>query len=173
MGASEQQRVDLGIDGRCEQPLGEHVHLWGVELAPLHELHEPRARQRHQFAIVGKRMLVGTRGDRAHGADDPNPARHGGIQRSPRPRLHHADHGHVETIPKGLQCRRSRRVAGDHQHLRPTALDEFPGDLVREARHLPERPRAVGVAGGVAEVDELLTGQQVHHGARHGEPSEA
>ena len=41
--AAEQQGVDLGVDDRGQQPLGQHVHLVAAGLAPLDELDEARA----------------------------------------------------------------------------------------------------------------------------------
>ena len=38
--------------------------------------------------------------------------------------------------------------------------------------HLVERPGPVGVPAGVADVDEVLAGQQVDQRPRHGEPAE-
>ena len=43
MGAAEEERVDLAVAHRSQQPFGEHVHLLGSQLAPLDELHESRA----------------------------------------------------------------------------------------------------------------------------------
>ena len=38
VGAAEQERVDLGVDHRGEEALGEHVHLVAAGLVPLDEL---------------------------------------------------------------------------------------------------------------------------------------
>ena len=46
MRATEHERVDPGGAHRGEQPLGEHVHLVGVDVAGLDELDEARARAR-------------------------------------------------------------------------------------------------------------------------------
>ena len=52
-------------------------------------------------------------------------------------------------------------------------LDEEVGDLAGEAAHLGRGAGPVGVAAGVAEVDEVLVGQQVDHRPGHGEAAEA
>ena len=46
MGATEDQRVDLGGQQRGQQPFGEHVDLVGIDVSGLDELDESRARAR-------------------------------------------------------------------------------------------------------------------------------
>ena len=52
------------------------------------------------------------------------------------------------------------------------SVDQRVGDLVREVPDLGERTGPVRVAPGVADVDEVLVGQQVDHGPGNGEPAE-
>ena len=81
VGAAEQQGVDGGVDQRGEQPLGEHVDLVGVGLAPLDELDEAGAGgtgQLHAGVGLGHGLLVGARADGADGADDADVAVAGG-----------------------------------------------------------------------------------------------
>jgi hypothetical protein len=51
-------------------------------------------------------------------------------------------------------------------------VDQAARDLLGEAPHLVEGARAVRVASRVAEVHQVLVGQQVDDGPRHGEASE-
>ena len=68
---------------------------------------------------------------------------------------------------------RGRGVAGDHHQLDVVALDEDPGELAGEHAHLGPRAGTVGVAAGVAEVDEVLGREQVDDGPGDGEAAEA
>ena len=76
--AAEQQRVDLGLAHRRQQPLGEHVHLVACRLAPLDELDEAGARgageRRPGRSVAVHGSLVRARGDRADRADDADAA---------------------------------------------------------------------------------------------------
>ena len=56
---------------------------------------------------------------------------------------------------------RGGRVAGHHDHLDVVLVHELGGDLAGEAANLVERAGPVRVASGVADVDEVLLGQQV------------
>ena len=49
-----------------------------------------------------------------------------------------------------------RRVAGHHDELHVVLVDQPASDLVGEPPDLVQRPRPVGVATGVADVDERL-----------------
>ena len=71
------------------------------------------------------------------------------------------------------QRRRRGRVAGHDDDLDVVLLHQVPRQLAGEGAHLGLRPGAVGVAAGVAEVDEVLVGEQVEEGPGHGEPTEA
>ena len=51
-------------------------------------------------------------------------------------------------------------------------VDEARRQLPREAANLVGRPRAVRVASRVADVDEVLGGEQIDDGAGDGEPAE-
>ena len=65
--ATEQQRVDLRIPHRREQPFGEHVHLIARRVAPLDELDETRTRRARELDIrrARSRPRAGTRPTRS------------------------------------------------------------------------------------------------------------
>src|SRR5262245_6687200 len=71
-----------------------------------------------------------------------------------------------------LQRHRARRVAGDDQHL-DLLLDQKLGVLERGTGYHVRRLRAVGIAAGVAEVDEVLIRKQLAHRAHDGEAADA
>ena len=64
------------------------------------------------------------------------------------------------------------RVAGDDERLDVVVLDQAPRQLAGVAAHLGQRLRAVRVAAGVADVDEVLGRQQVDHGPGDGQAAE-
>ena len=152
------------------------MDLFGVELATLDELDEPRACQRDEIGggrRLGDRLLVGAGVDRPHGADDPDPTGLGRLDQCPHARFDHPDDRDVERLLQRVEGRGRGGVAGDDHGLHPTPGHQLMGDLVGERLDLDEIARAVGVAPGVAEVDELLVGQQVDECPGDGQAAEA
>ena len=176
MSAAEQQRVDLGVAHRREQPLGEHGHLVARRLAALDELDEPRTRRARQLdrrVGRGDRSLVGARSDRADGADHADAPVAGRADQRAHAGLDHADHRHRQLRGQVVERRRRRGVARDDDGLHVELLDEGGADLEGELLHLGLRPWPVRVAAGVADVHEVLVGQQVDDGPGDGEAAEA
>ena len=71
-----------------------------------------------------------------------------------------------------VERRRRRGVAGDHDRLGVEVLDQAPGELAGERPQLVERAVAVRIAAGVADVDDVLVGQQVDHRSGDGQSAE-
>ena len=168
--------VDAGMYDRRQQSLGQHVHLFRRRLAPLHELDEAgagRARQRHRRPQRAHGPLVRARSDGADRSDhtDPVVARH--PHRGPHAGVDHTDQRHLVLEPQQIEGGRRRGVAGHDDHLHVVLVDQLPRDLAGELAHLVERPRAVRIPAGIAEVDEVLVGQQVDEGTRHRETAES
>ena len=80
----------------------------------------------------------------------------------------HLDDGHVVALAGVVENGGAGGVAGDDQGL-DTALDQPVEALERELAGLGDGTRAVGLAGGVGEVDHRLVGQLVEHGSSDGE----
>ena len=118
------------------------------------------------------RPLVGARLDGAEGADHADPPVAGGGHHGPHARVDDADDGHVALEAEQLEGGRGGGVAGHDHHLHVVPLDQPRRDLGGVAPHLVERLGPVRVAAGVAEVDEVLLGQQVDEGPGHGEAPE-
>ena len=87
--------------------------------------------------------------------EEPDPAVPGRLHRRVRLGRDHADDRHRQRLLELGQRGRGRAVARDEDQLHALPL-QVAGDLVREARHLRQRPRAVRQPRRVAEVDEVL-----------------
>ena len=175
MGAAEQQRIDLGVDDRSEQALGEHVHLFGIGLASLDELDEPGAGGTGELDVrrgQGGGLLVGAASDGADGADHPDSVGVGDRQHRSQAGLDDTDHRDVDAGLELVEGDGGGGVAGDDDQLRVEVLDHPVGDLMGEGSHLVVRTRPVGIPPGVAEVDEILTRRQVDQRTRDGQTSE-
>ena len=64
-------------------------------------------------------------------------------------------------------------VAGHHDELGVERFYEIGADLERKRANLAGGTGPVGIAAGVADVDDVLAGQQVDQGPRHGQAAEA
>ena len=175
MGAAQQQRIDVGVADRGQQPLGEHHHLVARRLASLDELHETRARrarQRHGRAGVDHGADVGARRHRADGADDADPTRHRGLHESSCTRNDHVDDGNRQLVAELVEAGCRRRVAGDHDGLGVVVVDEAPRQFVGVAANVVERLGPVRIAARVADVDEILGRKQIDRRPGDGQPAE-
>src|SRR5439155_22943822 len=108
--------------------------------------------------------LVCARGHGADGGDDTDAPVAAGGQERPHTGVDDADDGGVVLEAQGVEGGGRRVVAGDDHHLHVVAGDEEVGDLAGEIAHLFERPGTVGIAPRVAEVDDVLVGQEVDQG---------
>jgi hypothetical protein len=174
--APQQERVDLRVAERREEPLGEYVHLIGTSLAPLDELNKPRARGTRQLyagALCRHRTLVGTRRDGADGADHTDVVVAAGLDGGPDSRIDDPDQRHVVVEPQQVERGGGRGVAGDNDHLHVVAVDQQASDLVREVPDLVERSGTVRVTAGVGDIDDVLGGEEVDQGSGDGQPAEA
>ena len=86
--------------------------------------------------------------------------------------LDDVDDGHRQLRPQLAEAGRRGGVARHDHGLRAVVLDEAPRQLVGVAAHLVERLAAVRVAAGVADVHEVLGGQQIDDRPGDGEPAE-
>jgi hypothetical protein len=148
--------------------------------AALDELDEARAGRARQLDGAVRRsgggvhrVHVGAGGDRADGADDAGAARRGGRDEGTGPRFDDVEHRHRQGVPEIVEAGGGGRVAGDDDDLDVVVLDEAPRQLPGEPAHVLGRLGSVGIAPGVADVHEVLAGQEVDDGSRDGQPSEA
>jgi hypothetical protein len=171
---SEDQGVHPGLDQRAEVVAGDREQLLSPGDTPLDELDEPGADARHQLHVGGggESVVIGHRLGRGVGADDPDPARVAGGHRAPGGGVDHLDHRDVVPLAGVAQDRSAGGVAGDDECL-DAPVDQVVEALEGVLPHLADRLGAVGLAGGVAEVEDRLVGQLVEHGTGHGEPTEA
>ena len=85
------------------------------------------------------------------------------------------DHGHA--LPQGVALARvvedrgGGRVAGDDEHLDP-GVHQLVHNAQGQGADLANGPGAVGGVGGVADVEELLTGELVQDRASHREAAD-
>ena len=178
MRAAQQQGVDGCVTNWRQQSLGQDGDLVAGGDPTLDELDETWARRAREVDVdvagrrcLGHGALVRTRSDGADGADDADSTAAGGVDQRLRAGLDDADHGHLEL---GRQVdRRCRGVARDHDDLGVVFVDQESGDLTGVAGDLGLRLRAIRVAAGVADVDDVLGGQQVDHGAGDRQATEA
>ena len=146
--------------------------------AGLHELHEPRARDRGDLEVRGgrERVLVGAGPDGRLGADHADPARARGGHGAAHGGLDHLDHGDAVASRVALasvaQHGGRRGVARDHERLH-AARDELVHDRQGQGPHLGDGPRAVRRVLRVAHVEDGLVGQLVHDRPGHGQPAHA
>ena len=117
-------------------------------------------------------VVVGHRLGGGAGADHADPAGARGGDRAPGRGQDHLDHGYVVPLPGVAQHGGRGGVARDDQRL-DAAVDQVVEALEGVLADLRDRLGAVGLAGGVAEVDDRLVRQLVDHGPGHGEPTEA
>jgi hypothetical protein len=174
--APEQQRVDAGFLHGRQQALGQHGDLVADRLAPFDELDEAGtggARQVDGCTGVVDGALIGAGRDGAHGADHAHPPRFGGGDEGPHTWLDDADDGHRQLGREVVEASGGGRVARHDEQLDVVLFHQAPRDLPGELAHLGLRAGAVGIATGVADVDEVLGRQQVDHSTRDGEAAEA
>ena len=119
----------------------------------------------------GERVVVGQRLGGGAGADHADPAVAGGGDRTPGGGEDHLDDGYVVPLAGVAEHRGAGGVAGDDQRL-DALVDQVVEALEGVLADLADRLGAVGLAGGVAEVDDRLVGQLVDHRPGHGEPAE-
>lgn len=141
--------------------------------ARLDVLDELRAHLREQLdgrgaegVVVGERARGGLRADDADAAVAGD---RGGLAGG---RHDHLDDRHVVALAGVAQGCRRARVAGDDEGLH-APMDEIVEGLQDEAAHLGDRARAVGGAGRVAQVEDVLVRQQVDDRAGHRQATEA
>ena len=94
-----------------------------------------------------------------------------GRDRAPGGREDHLDDRDVVALAGVAEHRRAGRVAGDDERLHAQG-DEVVEALEGVLADLADRLGAVGLAGGVAEVEHRLVRQLVDHRPSHGEPAE-
>ena len=142
--------------------------------AGLDEVDEARAGLRVQQDVRGggERVVVGHRLRGGPGADHPDLPGAAGGHRAPRRRVDHLHHRHRVALTGVAEHRGAGRVAGDDERL-DALVDEVVQALQGVLADLADRLLAVGLAGGVAEVEHRLVGQLVQHGPGHGESTEA
>ena len=80
--------------------------------------------------------------------------------------------GDVVALARVVQHRRARGVARDDEHLH-ALVDQVVEALEGVLADLADGLGAVGLPGGIAEVEHGLVWQLVQHGAGHGESTEA
>ena len=119
-----------------------------------------------------ERPLIGARRDGADGADHAHPSRVGGSQGGPQAGFDHADDRHLGRRVQTVEAGGGRRVARHHQQLDVVVLDQLGRDLPGKPAHLVQGARAIGIPAGVADIDEVLGGQQIDDGPGDGETAE-
>ena len=137
----------------------------------LDQRHEPRAGNRGEANTGVERRderLVAAGRDRRLGREQADPAVARGSHRRGGLGCDHTDHRNRERGLQPGERRRGRGIAGDDDQLDVLRL-QVAADLVGEAPDLRQRPRAVGEARMVAEVDEVLVGQGHEALVQHGE----
>ena len=170
--AAEHGRIHAaGI--RAELPREVGCERGRIELAPLDELHQLRARQRHDLGAAGAlvherdELLLAQRQRRGQHEHAPV-VRHGGLER----RLD-ADDGDVRKGGAQRADGRARgRVAGDDGGL-DAAVIQPADDILRQAADLRDRAHAVGGVGRVAEIEKVLPRQALHERAQDTDAAEA
>ena len=174
VGAAEDEGVHTGCDQRIQVLVRRRLQLRPAGDAFLDELHEPRTGLRRQGDVGCRRegVLVGERVGSCAGADDADSAAPGGGNRPAGGGQDHLDHGDVVPLAGVTEHRGAGRVAGDHECLH-ALVDEVVEALEGVLADLGDRLGAIGLPGGVAEVDHCLVGQLVHDGTSDGEPTEA
>ena len=142
--------------------------------AGLDEVDEAGAGLDRHLEVRGgrERIVVGHRLRRGVGADHPDPSGVGGRGRAAHRGQDHLDDRDVVALPGVAEHRRAGRVAGDHQRLHPLT-DQVVEALEGVLADLADRLGAVGLAGGVADVQQRLVRQLVDHRAGDGESAEA
>ena len=118
--ATEHERVDAGLDNGREQPLGEDVHLIGVDVAGLDELDEPG-----HAAHVSTMSGASSSAARWYAPDEivptvpitPTRPRRRDLPRGPDAGRDHADDGDVDARLELVERGRGRAVARDDEHL--------------------------------------------------------
>jgi hypothetical protein len=129
--------------------------------------------QDHQAgALQGERVLVGVGADGAAGGDDADAFGGGVGERTFHAGLDHAEDRDAIDFAELVECVGGGGVAGDDDRL--DVLGEEESDiLLGEALDGFAAFRAVGDAGGVAEVDDGFPGQELLDGADHGEAADS
>ena len=171
--AAEDQGVDPGRDQRVEVVVGDREQLVAAGDAVLDEVDEPGAGAGRERDLRGggERVVVGERLGGGPRADHADPAVAGGRDRASGRGEDHLDDGHVVPLACVAEHRRAGGVAGDDERL-DALVDEVVEALEGVLAHLADRLGAVGLAGGVTEVDDRLVGQLVDHRSGHGQPTE-
>ena len=139
----------------------------------LDEVDEARARLDVQVEVGrgGERVVVRHRAGRGAGADDADLPVAGGGGGAAGGREDHLDDGYVVALAGVAQHRGAGGVARDDECL-DALLVEVVEALEGVLAHLADRLLAVGLAGGVAEVDHRLVRELVDHRARDGQAAE-
>src|SRR6266508_3585675 len=175
--AAEDERIDGRLAHRREvaadDPLDDLVARVGPAL--LGEGDEERAGARGDEgvrALAPDRRLVRAARDRPLRADDADPPRARGAHRDARAGLDDAEDRHRELGAERGERDGGGGVARDHEDVDAVAREEARV-AERVLRDGLRRLRAVGHAGGVAEVERVGGRERVEDGALHGEAADA
>ena len=176
--ATEHQRVDVGRAHRRQQPLGEHVDLVRVDVARLDELHEAGARGARELdassSLLAGEPLVRRPTRSCRRCRSRRPGRCGVTldRRRAGPARSRRSPG-SSSGPRSA----SSAAAAALLHATTSAFTSRSSStsVISSAyvEHLVARLRPVREPAGVAEVDDVLVGQQVDERAQHREATEA
>ncbi len=175
MGAAEDEGVDAfgeeGLEVSAEHLVGDRI----LEEAFFDERHEQGAGGAVDFRggfEFQDRFLVGSAGDGRAGADDADGfvfcGVHGGIGSGEDD----ADDGDLEDLLHARDAEGRGGVAGDNDHFR-AAVEKHVSDLDAVAFDSFPAFSTVGNAGGVADVEDVLVGQEAAQAGGDGEASDA
>ena len=177
VGTTEDERVGSSAQRR-EVALGGEASDVAGRPALLGERHEQGAGHPADPGVGAPRRdarRVLAAADGPLGADDADVTGARRAQGRLDPGLDHAEDGHVERLPGELErVERPGRggVAGDDERLDPAGV-QVAGHAARVADDRLGAARAVGDAGGVAEVEQVLVRQGLRDGGEHGQPADA
>ena len=171
MGTAQNQRVDVRCLERSEVLAGGREQLRAGRVTALDEFHEDRTGFTEQLDVLsrsGHRPVVGSALHRGFRADHPDPAIVGRPYCGANAGVDDADDRDARRDPDLFDGGYLDRIARHDQELHAT-IDQVGGDLQRVSLDLCQGFRAVREAGGVAHVQQRLTGQEVDDGSGHGQ----
>ena len=116
-------------------------------------------------------MLIGMRADGAAGGDDADALGVRVGERGIHAGLDHAEDRHPVLLAQARQGVRGGRVAGHHDGLDP-ARNQKPRVLIGKLADGFRAFRAVGQAGRVAQIQNVLGGQQFLHRPHDGQAAD-
>ena len=139
MSASQQECVDVGVDDWGKKTFRKDCDLVPGDLTALDKLDETGARSTHEIdrhTGCSDAAHVGTRRDRADGADHSYPAGRRRRDKRFRSRCDHVDHRNVDLGAKVVKPGGSRRVTSHDDRLRTEVSNEAASKLARIAAHV-------------------------------------